>query len=210
MPSPEQKSFQRQVAYKVRVSDVLNGSLTKDDSSAGYIKINGLNVSRVNMIATVVFKSEEANYASAGIDDGTGRISLKSFENKLIFSNVDVGDLILVVGKIRQYSDEKYIIPEIMKKIDVGWMSLRKLELEKIIQSASANIIKTDGELVEEISSSDNEVYSLIKKMDEGGGVSFERVISGSNNTGTESIIKRLLENGDIFEIKPGKLKVLE
>ena len=29
-------------------------------------------------------------------------------------------------------------------------------------------------------------------------------------NDKAESIINKLLENGDIFEIKPGKLKVLE
>ena len=209
MPEPEQK-FQRQVAYKVRISDLLAGFMTKDDVSAGYIKLNGLNVSRVNIIATVVFKSEETNYSSAGIDDGTGRISLKSFENKLIFSNVDVGDPVLVVGKIRQYNDEKYIIPEIMKKIDARWMNLRKLELEKIIPNESLGIIKTYGELVEEVSSSDDEVYSLIRKLDNGDGVPFEDIINNSKNLKTESIIKKLLENGDIFEIKPGKLKVLE
>ena len=205
MSEPE-KSFQRQVAYKVRISDLLAGFMMKDELSAGYIKISGMNASRVNIIAIVVLKSEEPSYSSAGIDDGTGRISLKSFENKAIFSNVDVGDCVLVVGKIRQYNDEKYIIPEAMKKIDVGWMNHRKIELERMPLSGNSE----HGLVIEEVAGSDDEVYSLIKKMDEGEGVSFESVISSSKSARAEGIIKRLLESGDIFEIKPGKLKVLE
>lgn len=212
MPELEQKSFQRQVAYKTRISDLLNGVITKDDISAGYIRMNGLNVSRASIIATVVFKSEEANYASAMIDDGTGRISLKSFENKKIFLKIDVGDAVLVVGKIRQYNDEKYIIPEIMKKIDTGWASHRKLELEKMIPvNESIKIIKTEsGDLVEGVSGSGDGIYSLIKKMDNGDGVSVEDVIINSKNSKAEDVITKLLESGDIFEVKPGRLKVLE
>jgi len=214
MPSLEQKSFQRQVAYKVRISDLLNGALTKDDISAGYVKLNGLNVSRANIIATVIYKSEESNYAGAVIDDGTGKISLKSFENKEIFSRVDVSDVVLVVGKVRQFNDEKYIIPEILKKLENSeWFNVRKLELESSMPvSADLKILKTgnDGLAEESISSFNDEIYSLIKKLDAGDGVSVEEVIKNSKNEKAEGIITKLLENGDIFEIKPGKLKVLE
>ena len=52
--------------------------------------------------------------------------------------------------------------------------------------------------------------YSLIKKLDKGEGVTFEDVIKNSATSKAETIITKLLENGDVFEIKPGKLKVLE
>ena len=214
MPITEQKSFQRQVAYKVNISDLLNGVITKDDVSAGFIKLNGLNVSRANIIATVVYKSDDSSYASILIDDGTGKISLRSFENKGIFSNIDVGDAVLVIGKIREFSNEKYIIPEILKKINnTEWMNLRKLELKnnKMVGSDLKILKAANGNLIEENNIGiDGEIYSLIRKLDNGEGVAVEDVINNSKNIKAESIINKLLENGDIFEIKPGKLKVLE
>ena len=214
MPITEQKSFQRQVAYKVNISDLLNGVITKDDVSAGFVKINGLNVSRANIIATVVYKSDDSSYASALIDDGTGKISLRSFENNGIFSKIDVGDAVLVIGKIREFNNEKYIIPEILKKInDVEWMNLRKLELKsnKMVGSDLKILKAGNNVLTEENNFGINEeIFSLIRKLDNGDGVSVEDVIKNSKNDKAESIINKLLENGDIFEIKPGKLKVLE
>ncbi len=214
MPSLEQKSFQRQVAYKVRISDLLNGTLAKTDASAGYVRLNELNVSRANIIATIVYKSEEPNYASAVLDDGTGKISLKSFENKGIFSGVNVSDAVLVVGKVRQFNDEKYIIPEIMKRLEnAEWFNVRKLELKNFKPvSSDLKVLKAgNGGLAEEsISSFNDDIYSLIKKLDIGEGVLVEDVVKNSKNIKAEGIITKLLENGDIFEIKPGRLKVLE
>ena len=110
MPELEQKSFQRQVAYKIRISDILNGSFIKDEISAGYIKLNDANVSRVNIIATVVYKAEQPSTSNALIDDGTGKILLRSFENSRIFSKADVGDAVLLIGKIREFNNERYIV----------------------------------------------------------------------------------------------------
>ena len=126
MPELEQKAFQkRQVAYKIRVSDILNGNLEKEEFS-GNIRLSNTNVSRVNIIATVIYKSEEFNYSSTVVDDGTGKIQLRSFENNSYFSKADVGDAVLVIGKIRDFNGEKYIMPEIFKKIeDSKWADVR-------------------------------------------------------------------------------------
>src|SRR3989344_5010243 len=136
MPEAEQKSFQkRQVACKVWISDILNSNFMKDETSAGYIKINEVTVSRVSLIATVVYKADqEQNLGGVMIDDGTGKILLKSFENFPAFAKVDIGDMVLVVGRIREFSGDKYVMPEIVKKLnDNSWMSVRKLELKNHI-----------------------------------------------------------------------------
>ena len=52
-------------------------------------------------------------------------------------------------------------------------------------------------------------IFELIKKNDSGEGVLTEEIISKSNVADAERIIKQLLEEGDIFEVRPGKLKVL-
>lgn len=207
---PEQTFQKRQIAYKVKISDLLNGNFTKEEFSAGYIKINGNNVSRVNIISTMVYKSEE-NYTSSIIDDGTGRILLRSFENTSLFSKVDVGDPVLVIGRIREFNNEKYIIPEILKKIsNAAWINTRKLELSKS-SIINENIEPTGERQNEEISSNISEqIYLLIKDLDNGDGVAVEDILKNFDNHEAENIITKLLESGNLFEIKPGKLKVLE
>ena len=210
MPELEKTFQKRQIAYKARVSDILNGSFSKDELSAGYIKLNGVNVSRVNVIANIVYKSgDEQNHSSALIDDGTGKILLRTFENTNLFSKADIGDVVLVIGKIREYNNERYILPEIVRKLEkFEWMSLRKIELKDTIIEP---VKEPANEVVEEAAKTiGEEVYIIIKKLDDGDGAAIEDVMKESNNPDAEKIISRLLENGDVFEIKPGKLKVLE
>ena len=210
MPELEKTFQKRQIAYKARVSDILNGSFSKDELSAGYIKLNGVNVSRVNVIANIVYKSgDEQNYSSALIDDGTGKILLRTFENTNLFSKADIGDIVLVIGKVREYNNERYILPEIVRKLEkFEWMSLRKIELKDTIIEP---VKEPANEVVEEaVKTVGVEIYIIIKKLDDGDGAAIEDVMKESNNPDAEKIISRLLENGDVFEIKPGKLKVLE
>ena len=209
---PEQKQLKRLVAYKVRISDIVNNSLSSDEFFSGYIRLNGINISRINVIATVVHKSQSTNYANVVIDDGTGKILLRSFENKDIFSKVEIGDAILTIGRIREFNNEKYIVPEILNKINnFEWINLRRFELNRNNVVESVNNRKWNQDLIEEIiTNADKEIYSIIKKLDNGDGVLIEEVIKNSDNNEAEGIINKLLANGDIFKIKPGKLKVLE
>ena len=59
------------------------------------------------------------------------------------------------------------------------------------------------------VSNSTNEIFKLIKTLDKGDGVSVEE-LSSKSIEGTDKIIDTLLKEGDIFEVKPGRLKVLE
>lgn len=180
--SETEKIFQKRlIAYKLDISSIL--SL---DS----------NFSRINLIATIVQKNESQNFASAIVDDGTGKILLRSFDNSRIFSKADIGDSVLIIGKVREFNNEKYVIPEIIKNLDnFGWMNVRKLELKN---------------RVEENLGLHEDIYTLIRKFDLGEGADIDEVIKNSGNKDTETSINKLLENGNIFEIKPGRLKVLE
>ena len=210
MPELVEKTFQRQIAYKIRISDILSCPFGKDDASAGYIKLNGINISRANVIANVVYKSEEGqSHSTALIDDGTGKIILRTFEKNDIFSKVDVGDVALVIGRVREFGNERYILPEITKKLQsFEWMTLRKIELKDVVAEAAS---QAEEKIAEEPAPNVNEeIYLLIKKLDNGEGASIEDVVANSSNPDAEKIVSRLLENGDIFEIRPGKVKVLE
>ncbi|MEK6943175.1 MAG: OB-fold nucleic acid binding domain-containing protein [Nanoarchaeota archaeon] len=194
--------FQRQVAYKVLISDIVNSSI-----SDGQISLNGNNVARVNVIAYSVYKPE-GDSMSMVIDDGTGKINLRAFESTVMFSSIDIGDIVLVVGRIREFNNERYIMPEIVKKIsNPEWINLRKIELgkNKIISVEDVPEAEVKAEL-----NPKEDVYTIIRNLDTGDGVSFEDVISKSKNPDAEKMINSLLQNGDVFEIRPGRLKVLE
>jgi len=206
MPELEQKKMQkRYVAYKLCIADIIKGEFVKDEFSAGYIKFNKINVFRTNIIATIVYKSEDVNYTSAVIDDGTAKISLRSFENTNAFSKVDVGDMIMVIGRLREFNDEKYIVPEILNKVNnAEWMNVWKLQWIK------KNFFSNNEKSEEVAKEGNEEMFSLIKRLDSGDGVYIDEVVKNSDNAEAEVIINKMLESGDIFEVKPGKIKILE
>ena len=163
-------------------------------------------VSRVNIIGIVVQKSETDNYTVLTIDDGTGKISARVFENSIVANNIGVGNVVVMVGKPREFSSEKYILIETIRNIDPEWAKVRKLELRKLEQP----IVKLPAvqEDVMDLTPT-NKILKMIKELDKGDGVSIEDL--ASENTGdTDKIIDMLLKEGDVFEVKPGKIKILE
>ena len=150
------------------------------------------------------------------VDDKTGNISIRTFDNSSIFDKVGVGDIILLIGRPREYNNEKYVVPEIIKKINKSWFELRLIELnerskKKMILSnnpESGGIVKEDiifDRIIKSKINSDG-VLNLIRTEDKGDGVDYEQLVE---KVGNEKIIKMLLEEGEIFEVTPGRLKVL-
>ncbi len=215
-----ENSKKRQIAYKVKINDILKGEYVREEGEwvPNYIKVGDKKVSRINLMAVVVSKQnlENTNYKSLLIDDGSGKIVIRSFEEGINFDDIDVGDFVLVIGRPREYLNEKYIVSEILKKInDLLWVEVRKLEVEdkKEVREqvvAESKVIGREEEVKEVESDINKKIFNLIKETDIGEGADTQDVIIKSNISEAEDIIKRLLERGEIFEIKHGKLKVLE
>lgn len=129
--------IKRLSAKKVRISDIVNGKFfpgSKEEMKAGYtITPLGEKVSRVNLIATVTekFENEDESYATITIDDGTEAIRVKTFKEGVeLLQGIEPGNLVLVIGKVKDYQGEIYINGEIVRKIqDVNYENLRKMEL---------------------------------------------------------------------------------
>ena len=218
----EQVFQKRQVAHKLRIQDVIQSPYVKQEGewSPNYIEWNGVQVSRVNIIGVVVFADAQDNTVkSITIDDGTGKILVRSFDEQYTFSNAQVGDMVLLIGRVREYNNEKYIMAEIVKHIDKQWVEVRKLELGSVTMVVSAS--PTDQEVAtskeaavvpqEAVEESATDVLlNLIREYDKGEGATTEEIIAQSNNGDAEKIITSLLLEGEIFEVKPGRLKVLE
>lgn len=199
----------RQTAYIISVNDIKNSQYTKSDGEwdPNYIKVGDLNVSRVNIMGTVV-SAESENVSSFTIDDGTGTINARVFDDSIKMP--EIGDIIMVIGKPREFNEEKYIVPEIVKKIEnEKWLEVRKKYMKKPQQSEKKEEPKEE-EVVEQVVSSEDDVIDLIKQLDNGEGADVDAVIEKSSMENCEKRINMLLSEGEIFEVKPGRVKVLE
>lgn len=126
----------RMVAKKVRICDITNGkyaSGSRESREPSYVITPlGEKVSRLNVIATVTdkFASEDGNYSSITIDDGTDAIRAKAFgEDAEIFEPLKKGELVVVVGKVKEYQNEIYVNAEIARAVEPNYEALRRLEL---------------------------------------------------------------------------------
>lgn len=127
----------RMSAVKVRISDIVNGKYfypVADQKKAGYVITPfGRRLTRANILGTVTekFVNEEESYCSITIDDGTENIKVKAFKEKV--KNVmrfEVGDMVLAIGKIRDYSGEIYVAAEIVTRlVSADFESMRRMEL---------------------------------------------------------------------------------
>lgn len=201
------ESQKRQIAYKIRIRDILNGKYVKEKGwQPNYILTKeGKEISRVNLIAAVVDKQFEFDRETVIIDDGSGRITIRTFNDAKVLDNLNIGEVLLIIGRPREYTNEKYIMPEIIKKIKKKkWIDFRKFELDGKEENVD-NIKKDKLEIIPS-----EKIFNLIRELDSGDGVNFDEIISKSGIKEAEKIINNLLVEGEIFQNKPGRLKILE
>ena len=199
-------SQKRQVAYKIKVKDILDSQYFQEEGwKPNYLLTkNNRKVSRVNLLAAVVNKLDQPQ-KNIIIDDGSGRIPLRVFEPLKI--EPEIGDIVLVIGRPRQFNDEKFIMPEIIKKLkDPRWVAVRKKELNFDPEPQP----KKEPEPEKQSQDPLENLFFLIKKLDQGDGVDIEDLIKQSTLDKTEELIEQLLKEGEVFEIKPGRIKLLK
>ncbi len=214
--SPPQQA--RQIAIKSWIRTLINGQyIIKEGWEPNYILFNEKQISRANVMGIIVQKSDSKllNYDYIVIDDGSGRMTARSFDDKEKFTAFAVGDIVNVIGRPREFGKEIYIIPEIVKKLqDTNWLEVRKLELGMMPEGASqqenVGVEETAEIEIEEIETPQERLMKIIKEVDDGSGVGIDEVIAKTGKPHTEDMIKDMLAQGDIFEIKPGRIKVLE
>ena len=128
------QNFKRNVAYKLKVGQILSGKQIMENDRLKSIDINNKNTVRINLIANITDKyiqDGEKKYASITLDDSTGQIRIKTFgEDIEKLSPLSQGDTVMIIGLVRSWNNEIYITPEIIKKKDPSFLLLRKLELD--------------------------------------------------------------------------------
>jgi RPA family protein len=184
-----------------------------------YIKIqNGLKVSRVTLIGTILTQND----FNVDIDDGTGIISVRSFDKFLPFETINIGDFVLIIGKIRQFNNEIYISPETCKKIDKKYISFHKNNVSLIKKYLNDGLIKqiekninidVENNEEEENNNKNNPIENIlnyIDKKDSGLGVHRQEILTHFENIEIGKLLEKLINDGDIFEITSDVYKVLK
>jgi RPA family protein len=203
----------RKSAVKIQVHDILSATYIKRPGwePSGILTKYG-EITRVHLIGLVVSLNENSK-SSFLLDDGTGNIEVRSFESNLAF-DFALGDMIQVIGKPREWENSKYIVPEIVKKItDRKWYDVYQLELK--LQKLTKTI-KLPVSVQEQETDPDMEhgpyqkILNVIAILDKGDGADIDEIVSNVKVDGCESIVKGLIEEGEIYEISPGKVKLLE
>lgn len=196
--------FIRYPAKKMRIKDILNSDISSEDNQTILI-FNGEKIFRVNLIGTLIHKDETQNSEYSIIDDTTGKIEVRNFGDKKFFNNIIVGDIINVIGRINYFRENIFINPEIISRTESLWLKHRLLELSE--NDKEQNIKKDSG--VDRKKSEIEDMIDFIRKKDSGDGVDIYEILN-SNISNAENILEDIKSKGYIFEISPGKYKVLE
>jgi RPA family protein len=202
--------FHRNVAYKFRIGDILLGKPIIDGDKFSFLELGDKKIVRVNIIGNITDKYEsdgERKYIFFTLDDGSGQIKLKCFsEEANKFRDITQGQTVLVIGVLRNFNNETYISPEIIREQDTKYLLLRKLELEKEKSKNTKPLIK------EQITAIKDKILSIIKEAEKDGGIEMDKIIMDLREVSPDVInqeIKSLLEEGIIFEPRPGKIRWL-
>ncbi|GIU69362.1 MAG: hypothetical protein KatS3mg002_0598 [Candidatus Woesearchaeota archaeon] len=206
----EQKTdFRRQTAYKCSVETLINGVFVRTPGwESSYLMTEYGDFSRVNVVAVIVEKDE----SSITVDDGTGKITARVFDNKELIRDINIGDVVILIGRPREYNSKTYLTIDIIKKIkNKGWINYRRKELSLIKKIRDKIVPEVDATLIESqntITSKDR-IIKIIKDLDSGQGADIDEVIRFSKIKNAEEIIKDFILKGVVFEIKPGRIKIL-
>lgn len=223
-----QDNYERMPAVKIDIASLKEGIFieNRDQWKPNYIKTRFGYISRINIIGIIVSHNEST--LSIIIDDGTGSILVNAnfaFNYDIIINEgLKEGDTVVIIGRPRRFDDDVYITAEIINSLDnTAWLEYRKKEIKK--QEEESFYIKPLYEIIsedkvddeidernEEVSDIYEVTQNIIMNNDNGDGVStdiLEQELQRLNVKNARNSIQRLLEQGDLFEIRPGRLKLL-
>jgi len=205
----------RETSYKLRIGDILKANQIFEESEElnkrlQFVEIGDKKILRVNIIANVIdkFESEgERKFASITIDDGSGQIRARLFGEEIAkLQDTSQGDTLIIIGLLRSYNQEIYILPELIKKADPKYLLVRKLEIEKTFSKPLTSEQKNKVKALRD------EIIDKIKQAEPKEGIDKEEIILNLKNSRPEIItqeIQKLLEEGIIYEPRPGRVRYL-
>ncbi|MCJ7450249.1 MAG: hypothetical protein MUP58_00740 [Candidatus Nanohaloarchaeota archaeon QJJ-9] len=126
---------QRMTARRVQLEAIEKGNYHKKEGYEPNYVITpiGVAVSRACVVATVVdtFQNDEETYGAITLDDSSSTLRAKFFQDLSDMDDIEEGQLLEVIGKVKEYDGERYIQPELMKERSIKYELLHNLEMEQ-------------------------------------------------------------------------------
>jgi RPA family protein len=198
------------------VREILEGEFRRggDRWEPSHVVVGEERVSRARVMGTVVskFVSDDRKYGALTIDDGSGAIHCRAFRESVeLLLRVKVGDLVDVIGRVKEYDGERYLNLETLWVVgNPNWEIVRRLELLK--RRAPARRVEVE-KVAEEPEGREEDpklfVLNLIESMDEGEGVKYLDLLreSGLDEERLEDLLNELMREGEIYEPKIGRFR---
>ncbi len=163
---------------------------------------DGREIGRARLMGTVVgsFTNEEKTFSSLTIDDGTDTIRAKAFKDLSPVSGFVVGDVLDIVGRVREFNGEIYLNAEVAARIpNLNHELLRAAEL-----LGRPRIVPVTPKQVE---GARGAVIKIIEQHPD--GVRFEDLFqsSGLQEAEVEQAVSDLLAEGVCYEPTPGRIR---
>lgn len=231
---------QRQTAYRIWLADLIKGEFIKSSGEfqPNFVLTRNLNISRVNIVGAIVFKNIQGGFGSLSIDDGSAIIQVRAWkEGAKALEGFDVGSLVNLVGKVKNFNNKIYLVPEFLRRIEnPAWFKLRKIELRRLFGEVERIESKNEDEAViapldlededigfvavqeEKVSdavagvgSKRQALLSLIEEEDKNDGADISVVISksGFDEKEAQAIIDDLIREGEVFQLNAGRVRTL-
>lgn len=137
------------------------------------------------------------------VDDSSGQAVIRVMGADI--SGIEAGSPIRVIGRVTEIAGDSYISARIVKKIDAAWLEVQKTWFRQ------GEVAKKEEEAEkDEPADVSQYIADIIRSHDKGAGVEIDFVVEKANIEKCEDIIRNLILTGEVFEISPGKVKVLE
>mgnify|MGYP002760554376 CR=1 FL=1 len=200
---------QRATAFKATIDDVANGEyVTQEAPHPNYLNLYGERVRRIQLIAVLVQKSSHHFV----LDDSTGQLTAKRFDTSISLDDIESGDPVLVIGRPRSHDNTVFLGAEAVNKLnDSEWITAHKQAVDALYDEGPVHDTTREIQASTQDSTVNytRDLLSCIKDNDDGEGAPTADVVEASQLDDPEEYIDSLINEGEIFEIRPGRLKVL-
>ena len=125
------------IAYKMRIIDLVNGKLKKDEMRGVLLSTPFGESKEARIIGTIIdsYRNNENTYGSFTIDDGTATTRLKAWSDKIeLLDKFKRGEIVDIIGRVGEFQDEIYLVPDIIIPVTPNYWLYRELELSKRIK----------------------------------------------------------------------------
>ena len=197
------------------VGDVLEGRFNLQNqpfSSQEFCLQDGRVIEKIALSGIIVENQYLNDNPFLLLDDGSGVITIRAFEMPEHVRTLPSGCPVKIIGKPKLFMNVVYVFADIIKKLPgILWFEVWKKTVPRV-NIITTPVIPAHPEEQKKRSEEEQQekIILFIHKKDSGDGVEVDSIIQESNIPDCDTLLASLLLKGRIFEVGPGKVKVLD